>query len=335
MLFSVIVPIYKVEPWLRECVDSVLAQTFRDFELILVDDGSPDGCPALCDRYAAGDGRVRVIHKPNGGLVSARQAGMELARGAYVVNVDGDDAIAPDMLERAAELIRAHDPDLVSFSVTYLEPAGPRTVTEPLPEGLYDRERKEREIAPRVLMAPDMTHMFWYLCGKAIRRTLLFPSQMAVDRRISLGEDVTCLMPVYRAAERVYLCRRAMYLCRVRPGSDSRSFRLEQYDQLLLGIRALEELGGGPAWEEQVDRYASFVCFAAMDNALLGGIKRLPDQVRAYMGRPEFCRHLERARFRGVTPKMRVTYFLYRRHWIGLCWRFLTLCKRLKQRWGG
>ena len=331
MLFSVIVPIYKVEPWLRECVDSVLAQTFRDFELILVDDGSPDGCPALCDRYAAGDGRVRVIHKPNGGLVSARQAGMELARGAYVVNVDGDDAIAPDMLERAAELIRAHDPDLVSFSVTYLEPAGPRTVTEPLPEGLYDRERKEREIAPRVLMAPDMTHMFWYLCGKAIRRTLLFPSQMAVDRRISLGEDVTCLMPVYRAAERVYLCRRAMYLCRVRPGSDSRSFRLEQYDQLLLGIRALEELGGGPAWEEQVDRYASFLCFGLMNSAPALGPGRLPGAALAYMRRPELRERLRRARFSGVTAKMRVTYFLFRRGLFRPAGLFLALCRRLKR----
>ena len=72
MLFSVIVPIYKVEPWLPECVDSILAQTFREFELILVDDGSPDNCPAMCDAYAARDSRVRVLHKPNGGLVSAR-----------------------------------------------------------------------------------------------------------------------------------------------------------------------------------------------------------------------------------------------------------------------
>ena len=76
MLFSVIVPIYKVEKYLHRCVDSVLAQSFSDFELILVDDGSPDGCPAICDAYAEKDARVRVIHKENGGLVSARQAGM-------------------------------------------------------------------------------------------------------------------------------------------------------------------------------------------------------------------------------------------------------------------
>lgn len=330
MLFSVIVPIYKVEPWLSECVDSILAQTFRDFELILVDDGSPDCCPALCDAYAAGDSRVRVIHKPNGGLVSARQAGVELARGEYVVNVDGDDAVARNLLERAAELIRTHAPDLISFAVTYLEPAGPRTATEPLSEGLYNRERKKREIYPRMLMAPDMTHLFWYLCGKAIRRSLLVPCQMAVDRRISLGEDVACLMQVYRGAERVYLCRQAMYLCRVRPGSDSRSFRVEQYDQLLLVLKGLERLGGAE-WEAQMDRYASFLCFGLMNSVPALGPERLPAAAVAYMKRPELRDRLRRARFSGVTAKMRITYFLFRRGWVRLASLFLAVCRHLKQ----
>ena len=332
MLFSVIVPIYGVEAWLPECVDSILAQTFRDFELILVDDGSPDGCPALCDRYAAGDSRVRVVHKPNGGLVSARQAGISKARGEYVVNVDGDDLIAPGMLERAAELIRAQGPDLISFSVTYLEPSGPRTVTEPLPEGLYDRAGKEREIWPRALMAPDMGHMFWYLCGKAIRRALLEPCQMEVDRRISLGEDVACLMPVYRRAERVYLCDQAMYLCRVRPGSDSRAFRLEQYEQLLLVLKALERLDGGPEWTAQTDRYASFLCFGLMNSVPALGRGRLPAEALAYMERPELRERLRRARFSGVTAKMRITYWLFRRGWFRPASLFLALCRRLKGR---
>ena len=330
MLFSVIVPIYKVEPWLPECVDSILAQTFRDFELILVDDGSPDNCPALCDGYAARDGRVRVIHKPNGGLVSARQAAMERARGAYVVNVDGDDAIAQDMLEQAAELIRAHDPDLISFAVTYLEPTGFRTVTEPLLEGLYDRKRKEREIHPRMLMASDMTHLFWYLCGKAIRRSLLAPCQMAVDRRISLGEDVVCLTPVYLGAERVYLCHQAMYLCRVRTGSDSRSFRMEQYDQLLLVLKSLERLGD-IEWEAQIDRYASFLCFGLMNSVPALGPERLPAAAIAYMKRPELRNRLRRAQFSGVTIKMRITYFLFRRGWTRLASLFLAICRQLKK----
>ena len=77
--FSVIVPIYNVEKYLKQCVDSILNQTYKDFELILVDDGSPDNCPAICDEYAQTDSRVKVIHKQNGGLVSARKAGSEIA----------------------------------------------------------------------------------------------------------------------------------------------------------------------------------------------------------------------------------------------------------------
>ena len=85
MLFSVIVPVCGVEEYISECIDSILSQSFSDFELIAVDDGSPDGCPAICDGYAKKDGRVKVIHKPNGGLVSARKAGVSAASGDYII----------------------------------------------------------------------------------------------------------------------------------------------------------------------------------------------------------------------------------------------------------
>lgn len=96
---SVIVPIYNVEPYLCRCVDSILNQTFRDIEVLLVDDGSPDGCGAICDEYAARDARVRVIHKKNGGLSSARNAGIDEAAGEWLAFVDSDDWMDLDMLE--------------------------------------------------------------------------------------------------------------------------------------------------------------------------------------------------------------------------------------------
>lgn len=95
-----------MEPYLRRCVGSILAQTFTDFELILVDDGSPDGCPAICDEYAQLDSRVRVIHKTNGGLSDARNAGLDVAQGEYIGFVDSDDYIHTQMYEY---LIRAAD----------------------------------------------------------------------------------------------------------------------------------------------------------------------------------------------------------------------------------
>lgn len=98
-VLSIIVPAYKVEKYLPKCIDSILAQTFRDFELILVDDGSPDNCPAICDEYAAKDSRIAVIHQPNAGVSAARNAGLKRARGRYIGFVDPDDWTAPEMYE--------------------------------------------------------------------------------------------------------------------------------------------------------------------------------------------------------------------------------------------
>lgn len=109
---SVIVPVYKVEQYLDKCVQSILDQTFRDFELLLVDDGSPDKCGEMCETWAKKDGRIRVIHKPNGGLSDARNAGIGQASGDYLLFVDSDDWIEKDMLATLYGLIREADADM-------------------------------------------------------------------------------------------------------------------------------------------------------------------------------------------------------------------------------
>ena len=120
---SIIVPIYKVESYLHQCVDSILEQTFEDFEVILVDDGSPDGCPAICDEYAEKDSRVRVIHKENGGVSSARNAGLNAAQGKYIAFVDPDDFIHRDMFQLLLEKAEESNADIVMCNFdTYYPP---------------------------------------------------------------------------------------------------------------------------------------------------------------------------------------------------------------------
>lgn len=104
-LVSIIVPIYKVEPYLRRCLDSIVNQTYTNLEIILVDDGSPDGCPQICDEYAAKDKRIVVIHKENGGLSDARNAGLDICKGEYVSFVDSDDWIAYSFVESLLQVI--------------------------------------------------------------------------------------------------------------------------------------------------------------------------------------------------------------------------------------
>lgn len=114
---SVIVPVYKVEPYIHKCVDSILAQTFTDYELILVDDGSPDICGNICDEYAQKDARIHVIHKENGGLSDARNAGMKIASGEYVIFIDSDDYIDADMLSYLYENLKKADADMATCGI--------------------------------------------------------------------------------------------------------------------------------------------------------------------------------------------------------------------------
>ena len=110
---SVIVPVYKVEEYLDECVESILRQSYSNFELILVDDGSPDRCGEMCDNYKKRDARIEVIHKTNGGLSDARNAGLRVASGEYITFVDSDDAIADNYLEILYKALKKYGVDIV------------------------------------------------------------------------------------------------------------------------------------------------------------------------------------------------------------------------------
>lgn len=136
---SVIVPIYNVESYLSQCIDSVLCQTCRDFELILVDDGSPDRCPEICDEYAAKDQRIRVIHKKNGGLSDARNAGLDTARGKYVFFLDGDDTIEPELLQIAASHME-DGLDMVAFDYRHVFADGTKENKPYLEHGVFAME---------------------------------------------------------------------------------------------------------------------------------------------------------------------------------------------------
>ena len=146
---SIIVPIYKVETYLPTCIDSILAQTFRDFELILVDDGSPDNCPALCDAAAQKDERIRVIHQKNGGLSAARNAGLDIARGEWIGFVDSDDTVAPEMYKTLHDLAQAHHANLAICDILLVDEQNqPLALSNPaMPSEVFTREQVIAHIA--------------------------------------------------------------------------------------------------------------------------------------------------------------------------------------------
>ncbi len=156
---SVIVPVYKVEPYLDRCVQSIVDQTYGNLEIILVDDGSPDGCPAMCDAWAEKDKRIRVIHKPNGGLSDARNAGMAAATGEYISFVDSDDWLAPEMLERLLDALERDDSDIAACAVEMVWEDG--TLSQPLTvrkNCVLDRLEAQKELLKEKLLKQPV----WY-----------------------------------------------------------------------------------------------------------------------------------------------------------------------------
>ena len=119
-LISVIIPVYKVERYLPRCIDSILSQTYKNIELLLIDDGSPDSSGDICDEYAEKDPRVRMFHKENGGVSSARNLGLDEAKGDYIGFVDSDDYIAPGMYEKLVELIEDNNADIAVCRSSYI-----------------------------------------------------------------------------------------------------------------------------------------------------------------------------------------------------------------------
>ena len=128
---SVIVPIYKIERYLHQCIDSILEQTFTDFELLLIDDGSQDRCPAICDEYAEKDERIRVFHKPNGGLTSARNCGLDNAKGEWIMHIDGDDWVAPTYIEELYNAAIKNDADIAICGFRFAYEDGSSVIEHP------------------------------------------------------------------------------------------------------------------------------------------------------------------------------------------------------------
>lgn len=229
--FSVIVPVYKVEPYLDECIQSILNQTYKDFELILVDDGSPDKCPHICDSYAALDNRVKVIHKPNGGVTSARNEGIQIATGEYLAFVDGDDFIGETLLEKVFTVISEHHVEVVAFGYTeYRDGAYGKTIYNQLPVGKYNGE-KLNEVYDDLLVGVNgrclnMGAVNHYLWAKVVKKDFFWSIQQKIPKEIVKGEDAATVMLLLNESKQLYVAEIGEYFYRYVPSSASRTFKV-------------------------------------------------------------------------------------------------------------
>lgn len=227
--FSVIVPIYNVENYLKKCVDSLISQEFKDVEILLVDDGSPDNCPSICDEYAKIDSRIRVIHKTNGGLVSARQAGCKAAKGQYILNVDGDDWVKSEYFECLNTIIEEYTPDYVCFGAFHVQEGVETPHLCNMKAGYYDLKAIQNNIYPQLIENSTGQYFSPAVWSKAIKRDIYVQCQLAIDTRIKIGEDHACTKPALVKAKSLYIINKCLYCYRINPLSmtkEKRAFSL-------------------------------------------------------------------------------------------------------------
>ncbi len=207
---SVIVPVYKVEAYLDRCVQSVLNQTYKNLEIILVDDGSPDNCPAMCDAWAKRDPRIRVIHKQNGGLSDARNAGMAVAAGEFISFIDSDDWIASEMLERLVQAIERDDSDIAACAVEMVwEDGRPRELLTVRENCVLERGEAQMALLKETLLKQPV----WY---KLYRKNTICGIPFEVGK---VHEDVFWSYQAIGNARRVSLVDYIGYYYSQRPGS--------------------------------------------------------------------------------------------------------------------
>ncbi len=228
-VLSVIVPVYNVQKYLPQCIDSILNQTYQNLELILIDDGSPDKCPEICDDYEKKDSRVKVIHKENGGQGSARNRGLDIATGDYIAFIDSDDYVELDMFAIMVKALEETNSDMCHCG--FITHTGLRTVLSDVPEENYILNSSE-EILKEYF---SFTFINGGPCAKIFRKKVF------ADLRYPEGvarEDVYIMHHAFAACDRAVHCGKCLYHYNIREGSSEH----QEFDpKFLISIKIADE----------------------------------------------------------------------------------------------
>ena len=206
---SIIIPIYNVERYLRQCIDSILAQTFTNFELLLIDDGSPDGCPAICDEYAEKDARIRVFHKPNGGVTSARNKGLDNAKGNWIIYIDGDDWIEPTYVEELYNAAINNEADIAICGFRFVYEDGSSVIEHPT---IWD-DNKQASLNRYI------ASIWTTACGSIQKTSLYKDNGVQSPKHITFCEDFHLIVRLCYFAKKVVSIDRPLYNYRQQPSS--------------------------------------------------------------------------------------------------------------------
>ncbi len=209
---SIIVPAYNVEKFLPSCIESIIIQTFENFELILVNDGSTDSSGAICNSFAKNDNRIKVIHQENKGLVNARKSGLQASTGKYVLYIDGDDYVEIDFCEKLIKETYDFDADIVIGGYIRNYRGRMITVKNILPVGKYENESIQKIWDKMIFTGDFFSHgISTYSWGKLFKREILEPIQMSIPDIITIGEDAACVYPFIAKTNKLVITSASNY----------------------------------------------------------------------------------------------------------------------------
>lgn len=318
---SIIVPVYNAEKYLKKCVDSLTGQTYRKLEILLVDDGSKDGSSTLCDELAGTDERIRVIHKENGGLVSAWKRGVKESTGEYLCFVDSDDWIDSAMIKEMAACLSGNPREIVASDyVIEREDGSCQYVWQKLPPGEYDRKAVEKKVIPN-LLGQERRFVTISRCMKLISRGLIEENCSYSDPAIRTGEDTTVMLPVLIDCERlVIMDHKAYYHYLYVESSMIHHYDKGLYENLLLlrriTQRIVREKFKGQKQEEMLkkaDQEHIFMLLLALKNEARGNPKGYRKNIRSIGRDPEVKALCQSTRVE-VREKANVLVYLTLRH---------------------
>lgn len=285
-LLSIIVPVYDVERYLPKCLDSILAQTFTDFELILVDDGSPDNCPALCDAAAAKDARIRVIHQKNGGLSAARNAGLDAARGGWIGFVDSDDYIAPEMYEAMYHAVQSTGADLALCDYAEVDEAGAPC------QSMHIRLEK-KDFTGRDLLKNATDSTIQPAWNKLYRRDVFAQLRYPEGK---LNEDLFLIPEICLNTQKAVVVPKALYYYVQRGGS------------IMNGNKTLRHFDAAEAAQRYWDCLVENAAYDALANAAkftMGSVSRVYRQLPPVLRKAPRSREMLRMQFEVVNHTRR------------------------------
>lgn len=235
-LVSVIIPVYKVEKFIDQCIESVVKQTYDNLEIILVDDGSPDRCPEICDQWAKRDSRIRVIHKDNGGVSAARNIGMSAATGDFIYFIDSDDYIDHELIEYVVHYLITNSSEIVFFKYKIVDECGNEisTSAENYPDtGVYSSN--------------EVLGFIWsgripnYPWGYCFRRSLVLHNKIEFPPNRIMGEDLSMMHLLINASNRISFISKELYFYRQRSGSTLSDKNLTIAESFFMSIKDVSD----------------------------------------------------------------------------------------------